>query len=119
MCSSPPPTCTTSATRLRSRAPASIQSTERTSCVASGGSGSTAHRSSSVRSDLDAVTDLELGEPAQVEQLGHVLFAAERGQHAGEIAEGGDSGTQPLADVLAGGGAAEILVAARSLGLGD
>jgi hypothetical protein len=33
-------------------------------------------------SDFDAVADLELGESAQVEQLGHVLLAAEGGEHA-------------------------------------
>ena len=64
-------------------------------------------------SDLDPVADLELRESAEVEQFGHVLLAAERCEHAREVAEGGDRGPEALADVLAGGGAAQVFVAAR------
>src|SRR6266545_679824 len=74
---------------------------------------------SSGRLNLDALADLELGEPAHVEQLGHVFFSAEGGEHAREVTDGGDGGAEPLADVLAGGGAAEVLVAASAGGLGD
>ena len=68
-------------------------------------------------SDFDAVADFELGEPAEVEHLGEVVFAAEGGEHAGEVAEGGGLGAEPLADVFAGGGAAEVFVAAAAGGL--
>src|SRR6266545_316685 len=72
---------------------------------------------SSARSDLDALADLQLGEPAHVEQLGHVLFSAERGEHAREVTDGGDGRAEPLADVLPGGGAAQVLVAPGAGGL--
>jgi len=38
-------------------------------------------------SDLDAMTDLQLGETAHVEDLRQVLVATEGGEHAGEVAE--------------------------------
>jgi hypothetical protein len=69
--------------------------------------------------NLDALADLELGEPAHVEQLGQVLFSAECGEHARKVTDGGDGRAKPLADVLPGGGATEVLVAASAGGLGD
>src|SRR5262245_13874083 len=65
-------------------------------------------------SDLDSVADLELGQLSEVEQLGHVVLAAERCKHAGEVPEGSEGGLESFADVLIGRGAAQILVAVRA-----
>ena len=53
-------------------------------------------------------------------ERGEVLFAAEGGEHAREVADRGDPGSQPLADRLAGRRAPEVVVAAAGAGrLGD
>ena len=53
----------------------------------------------------------------KIEQLGHVVLAAECCEHAGEVAEGRERRLEPFADVLVGRGAPEIFVAVRSEGL--
>jgi len=45
---------------------------------------------------LEPAADLEFGDPAHRHQFGDVGFAAEGGDHAGEVADGGDGGADAL-----------------------
>ena len=59
---------------------------------------------------------LDLGQLPKIEQLRHVVFAAECCEHA-EVPEGRERRLESFADVLVGRGAPEIFVAVRSEGL--
>src|SRR6266545_1372888 len=70
--------------------------------------------------DLADEAALEFRERAELLEWRFVLFAAEGGEHAGEVADRGDSGAEASADRFAGGGASEVVVAPAGAGrLGD
>src|SRR5439155_24031991 len=67
----------------------------------------------------DAVADeLELDKAPELHELRDALLVAERGDHAREVADGGDGGSDAAAERLPVGGAAEVVVPARAGGLG-
>ena len=57
---------------------------------------------------------LELDEAAELAELLDVLVAAERGEHAREIALRSDGRPKSVAERLANRGSAEVVVAARA-----
>src|SRR6266545_4924912 len=62
---------------------------------------------------------LELVQAAQGEETLEILLALAGGEHAREVVEGGDLGAHALAQVLATGAAAEVVVALRPRRGGD
>ena len=62
--------------------------------------------------DAAGPSALELDEPSELHELGEALFVAQRGDHAGEVADRGDRGPDSPAERLAVGGAAQVVVAA-------
>ncbi len=62
--------------------------------------------------ETEAELALELDQAADGAELAGVLLAAEGGQHAGVVAEGGDQGPKAGAERLPSGPAAEIVIAA-------
>src|SRR6266545_7422972 len=62
---------------------------------------------------------LELVQSAQGEETLEILLALAGGEHACEVVEGSDLGAHALAQVLAAGATAEVVVALRPFGGGD
>ena len=67
-----------------------------------------------LRSALDAAGagSFELGDASELHELRAVLLVGEGGEHAGEVADRGDGWADAAAEWFAGGGAAEVVVAA-------
>src|SRR5439155_3987006 len=61
----------------------------------------------------------ELGDSAELHELGQSLLVPESGEHAREVADRCDGGAAAAAEWFAAGGSAEVRVAARAGRLGD
>jgi ribosomal protein S9 len=55
--------------------------------------------------------DFELKDVSKLGQTVDVLIAVEGGGHAGQVGDRRDAGTDPLAEMLAGGRATQVFVA--------
>src|SRR3982751_5366776 len=69
--------------------------------------------------EATAAAVLELDQSAHRSERREVLFAVERGEHAGVVVERGDGWAEAVAERLALGAAAEVVVAARAGGFRD